>query len=116
MIRRPPSFTLTDIIFPYPAVFRSLVFGGLFLRVRNEAELAAVLGHEFGHFEQRHSLARVKAQRSGSDLLSWAAVLATLGNTYQSHSNFDSIQLSSYGKLFRFNRDPEREADRKSVV
>src|SRR3546814_481013 len=87
------------------------VFSGLLLRVRNEAELAAVLGHEFGHFEQRHSLARFKAQRSGSDLLSWAAVLATLGNTYQSHSNFDSIQLSVYGQLFRFNRDQEREAD-----
>ena len=88
------------------------VFSGLLLRVRNEAELAAVLGHEFGHFEQRHSLARFKARRSGTDLLSWAAVLATLGNTYQSYSNFDSIQLSVYGHLFRFNRDQEREADR----
>src|SRR3546814_8200218 len=28
-----------------------------------------------------------------------------------SHSNFDSIQLSVYGQLFRFNRDQEREAD-----
>ena len=88
------------------------VFSGLLLRVRNEAELAAVLGHEFGHFEQRHSLARFKARRSGTDLLSWAAVLATLCNTYQSYSNFDSIQLSVYGHLFRFNRDQEREADR----
>src|SRR3546814_5050282 len=35
----------------------------------------------------------------------------TLGNTYQSHSNFDSIQLSVYGQLFRFNRDQEREDD-----
>src|SRR3546814_8668521 len=41
------------------------VFSGLLLRVRNEAELAAVLGHEFGHFEQRHSLARFKAQQIG---------------------------------------------------
>ncbi|HUD95117.1 M48 family metalloprotease [Sphingobium sp.] len=87
------------------------VFSGLLLRVRSEAELAAVLGHEFGHFERRHSLARFKAQRSGTDLLSWAAVFATLGGTYQSYSNFSNIQLSVYGQLFRFNRDQEREAD-----
>ncbi|NIJ16421.1 M48 family metallopeptidase [Sphingobium vermicomposti] len=87
------------------------VFSGLLLRVRNEAELAAVLGHEFGHFEQRHTLASFKAQRSGTDLLSWAAVLAALGNSYQSYSNLNSIQLSVYGHLFRFNRDQEREAD-----
>jgi len=33
------------------------VYSGLLLRVRSEAELAAILGHEFTHFEQRHSLA-----------------------------------------------------------
>ncbi|MBH1997897.1 MAG: M48 family metalloprotease [Sphingomonadaceae bacterium] len=87
------------------------IFSGLLLRVRNEAELAAVLGHEFGHFERRHSLARFKAQRSGTDLLSWAGVFATLGNTYQSYSNLNSLQLSVYGQIFRFNRDQEREAD-----
>lgn len=87
------------------------VYSGLLLRVRNEAELATVLGHEFGHFEQRHTLADWKARRSSSDLLSWAAVLALLGNTYQSYSNFDSLQLSVYGRLSHFNRDQEREAD-----
>lgn len=87
------------------------VYSGLLLRVRNEAELAMVLGHEFGHFEQRHTLADWKARRSSSDLLSWAAVLALLGNTYQSYSNFDSMQLSVYGRLSHFSRDQEREAD-----
>jgi len=87
------------------------VYSGLLLRVRNEAELAMVLGHEFGHFEQRHTLADWKARRSSSDLLSWAAVFAMLGNTYQSYSNFDSLQLSVYGRLAHFNRDQEREAD-----
>jgi len=87
------------------------VYSGLLLRVRNEAELATVLGHEFGHFEQRHTLADWKARRSSSDLLNWAAVLALLGNTYQSYSNFDSLQLSVYGRLSHFSRDQEREAD-----
>ena len=35
------------------------VWSGLLLRTRNEAQLAAVLGHEFAHFEQRHSLQAV---------------------------------------------------------
>lgn len=87
------------------------IFSGLFLRVRNEAELGAVLGHEFGHFEQRHSLARFKARRSGTDLLSWAEVFAAMGNTYQSFSNFDNLQRSVYGRLSRFGREQEREAD-----
>lgn len=87
------------------------IFSGLFLRARSEAELAAVLGHEFGHFERRHTLAGFKAHRSGTDLLSWAAVLAAMSSTSRASSNFDSLQLSVYGRLFRFNRNQEREAD-----
>jgi Zn-dependent protease with chaperone function len=91
------------------------VFSGLLLRVRSEAELAAVLGHEFGHFEQRHSLARFKAQRSGTDLLSWVAVLASVSGGYQARSAFNNLQLSVYGSLYRFSRDNEREADALGV-
>lgn len=87
------------------------IFSGLFLRVRNEAELASVLGHEFGHFEQRHSLTHFKARRSGTDLVSWAAVLTAMASTNQAYSNFNNTQLSVYGRLSRFGRDQEREAD-----
>ena len=34
------------------------VWSGLLLRMDNEAQLAAVLGHEIGHFLQRHSVER----------------------------------------------------------
>lgn len=91
------------------------VFSGLLLRVRSEAELASVLGHEFGHFEQRHSLERFKAQRSGSDLLSWAAVLGSMSNDAYAYQNFQNMQLSVYGQLLRFSRDQEREADQRGV-
>ena len=91
------------------------VFSGLLLRVRSEAELGAVLGHEFGHFEQRHSLEQFKSQRSGTDLLSWAAVLASMSTGYQARSSFDRIQVSVYGGLYRFGRDQEREADMLGV-
>jgi len=87
------------------------VFSGLLLRVRSEAELASVLGHEFGHFEKRHGLQRFKSARSGTDLLSWAGLLAGMSNSYQTRSSFQNLELSVYGNLFRFSRDNEREAD-----
>ncbi|MDP1028458.1 M48 family metalloprotease [Sphingomonas sp. KR1UV-12] len=87
------------------------VFTGLLLRMRNEAELAAVLGHEFGHFERRHGLSRFKAQRGGTDLLSWATVLTAMAGTYQAQSSLSSMRTSIYGGLFHHQRDSEREAD-----
>ena len=87
------------------------VFSGLLLRVRSEAELGAVLGHEFGHFERRHSLSGFKAERRGTDMVSWALILASLSNSPHAGSDFRSLQMSVYGSLSRFNRDNEREAD-----
>jgi beta-barrel assembly-enhancing protease len=87
------------------------VFSGLFLRVRNEAELGAMLGHEFGHFESRHTLKLYKAKRSGTDLLAWSALLASMSRSYSVHSNFQELDFAVYGNLFRHSRDQEREAD-----
>jgi len=87
------------------------VFSGLLLRVRSEAELASVLGHEFGHFEQRHTVRGFKAARTGTDLASWASLLAGMSTTYQRRATFNDLQLSIYGDLYRFNRNQEREAD-----
>lgn len=91
------------------------IFTGLLLRCRNEAELAAVLGHEFGHFELRHSLNEFKRNRSASDLLSWAVILAATASTYQSNSSYQDLRYSVYGDLHRYNRNQEREADRLGI-
>lgn len=92
------------------------VLSGLFLRVHNEAELGAILGHEFGHFEQRHTLNAFKAQRSGQNLLAWVTVLTAAASNFGYHnSSFNSLQVDVYGNLRRFNRDQEREADAMGV-
>ncbi len=91
------------------------VFTGLLLRMRSEAELGSVLGHEFGHFEARHTLAAFKARRSGTDLLSWAAVLAAMSYTAQSRYDFSNLRDSVYGRLARFSRDQERDADAHGI-
>jgi predicted Zn-dependent protease len=91
------------------------VFSGLLLRVQSEAELGAILGHEFGHFEQRHSLAHFKARRAGTDVLSWAGVLTAMAHDANARASFNDLRLSVYGNLFRFSRDQEREADRFGI-
>jgi predicted Zn-dependent protease len=82
------------------------VWSGLLLRVRNEAELGAVLGHEFGHFELRHSLSAFKQRRSATDVLAWVSVLGGMANT-----NTNLVQLSLIGSIFRFSREQEQQAD-----
>lgn len=90
------------------------VFSGLLLRVHNEAELGAILGHEFAHFEKRHGLERFKSARQGTDVIAWAGVLASIGATYTTYNTataYRDLNLSVYGSLYRFQRDQEREAD-----
>lgn len=82
------------------------VWSGLLLRVRNEAELGAVLGHEFAHFELRHTVSAFKRARTASDIMSWAAVLGGLAGVDTS-----LLQWSIVGSFYRFNRDQEQEAD-----
>ena len=92
------------------------VFSGLLLRVRNESELGAVLGHEFGHFEARHALAQFRQRRTGSDVLAWAAVLLSVAPSYSARQTYRDLDLSIYGNLYRFGRDQEREADKLSIA
>lgn len=82
------------------------VNSGLLLRARSEAELAAVLGHEFAHFELRHSVAGFKQQRGTGDLVAWIGVLGGLSGTA-----VGSTQLLLTGSIYRFNREQESAAD-----
>lgn len=78
------------------------VWSGMLLRVRSEAELGAVLGHEFGHFELRHTVKGFKRRRTGTDILAWAGILAPYD---------PSFRLSAIGGIFAFDRAQEKEAD-----
>ncbi len=79
-----------------------MVWSGLLLRMRNEAELASVLGHEFGHFEKQHSLQSFRDIRAKSDAAAWLSLVPGAGM-------FASFSL--LGSALRFNREMEREAD-----
>jgi predicted Zn-dependent protease len=78
------------------------VWTGLLLRTQNEAQLAAILGHEMGHYLERHSLQRWRNTRNMSDL---AAVFG-LGGAYTL-----PIQMAAIANMPAFSRDQERRAD-----
>ena len=77
------------------------VYSGLLLRTQNEAQLAAVLGHEYAHFENRHSLKMFRDIKAKSNSATWLA--------------FTGIGLlASFGlaaSLYAYSREMEREAD-----
>lgn len=78
-----------------------VVWSGLLLRTRNEAELATVLGHEFAHFEKRHSIQMFRNIKSKTDAMTWLSVVP--GGVF--------AQMSLIGSVYSFNRDMERQAD-----
>lgn len=86
-----------------------MVYTGLLLRMRDEAQLAAVLGHEFTHFEHRHTLQLFKDIRAKTDALSW---LSFVPIPYVGMLS----QIALIGGIYAFSRDMEREADAGSLV
>jgi len=82
------------------------VWSGLLLRMENEAQLAAVLGHEIGHFLQRHALERLRDAKSRSAA---GVLLAPFGLVGLAG------QLALIAGRYAYSRDQERDADAISV-
>ena len=97
----------------FPSGF-AVVFSGLLLRMRNEAQLAGVIAHESGHFLRRHMIRQWRDMRRKSDLLSIGAMLAGVGGAGAGVYTGDFVRLAQLGailSLFRYSRELEAEAD-----
>jgi predicted Zn-dependent protease len=79
------------------------VWTGLMLRVDNEAQLAAVLGHEIGHYLARHSVERLRDVKSRSAFGQFLGMFGAVGAVGQ---------LGLVASMFAYGRDHEREADK----
>jgi len=82
------------------------VHKGLLARLYSEAELAVVLGHEFAHFELRHSLNDFRQRRRASDAAMWIALAGIA-----SRQSTVSLQNGIIASIFSFSRAQETEAD-----
>lgn len=86
-----------------------IVNTGLLARVRDEAQLVAVLAHEAGHYFRRHALDLYRAERRKESLgFSKAATVRSGDDLYGMWAMINqAVMLSS----MRFSRDLESEAD-----
>ena len=97
----------------FPSGF-TVIFTGLLLRMRNEAQLAGVIAHESGHFLRRHMIRMWRDMRLKSDLLSIGAMVAGVAGAGAGVNTGDITQLAQLGtilSLFKYNRVMEAEAD-----
>lgn len=78
------------------------VWTGLLLRMENEAQLAAILGHELGHYFERHVLERMRDLKNKAGLATFLSVFG-LGGAIAGLG----VMATSYG----FSRDQEQRAD-----
>jgi beta-barrel assembly-enhancing protease len=86
---------------------------GIMLEMQNEDELAALMGHEIGHVNARHS-----AERAGKELLVNVALTAATIAASSSEKGQQYLpilqplsQVGASALLAKYSRDNEREAD-----
>ena len=101
----------------FPTGF-GVIFTGLLLRMRNEAQLASVIAHEAGHFLRRHQIRSWRDMRRKSDVLAIGSMLAGVGGAAGGVYLGDYVQLAQLGtilSLFQYSRAMEAEADAMGI-
>lgn len=83
------------------------VWSGLLLRMDNEAQLAAVLGHELAHYLERHSLERLRDTRNRAAFAQVIGLFGLVGTM---------AQFGITAGMFAFTREQESRADRLGMA
>lgn len=84
------------------------IWTGLLLRCSDEAQLAAIIGHEMGHYLRRHSLHGYRNARDKSSFGAFLSLGLAVAGAGWAGSITDLVLIAS---IFSYNRDQEREAD-----
>jgi predicted Zn-dependent protease len=90
-----------------------MIYSGLLLRMRNEAQLAAVLGHEYVHYSQQHSLKIFREVKSKTNTMAWLSVIPVAN--VAAAGAVAVMQVGLAGSIFSFSRENEAEADSGSI-
>ncbi len=101
----------------------TIVHTGLLVRLRDEAQYAAVLGHESGHYLRRHSVAQWRNNINKTGAMAMIGAVANAGagvavlsgasaNSVNSWINTaNGINAGLAASMLSFSRDQEEEAD-----
>lgn len=88
-----------------------LVYSGLLLRVQNDAQLAAVLGHEIGHYQRRHMIARYRNAKAWMNALTVVAYGTAGVGAAAGLGAITGAQLLAIGAMAKYSRAHESESD-----
>jgi predicted Zn-dependent protease len=84
---------------------------GIMLELDNEAELAALLGHELGHVNARHSAEQMSKGQLTQAVVGLGSVLVGTQSAALGDLAGQLGQISAGALLAKYSRDNEREAD-----
>lgn len=90
-----------------------VINSGLLLRMRDEAQLAAILGHEYTHYTHRHQVRLFRDARRKAGAAAWLAFVPVGG--LAAATALSVAQLGVVAAMFTFSREMEEEADAVSV-
>lgn len=91
-----------------------VVFSGLLLRMRDEAQLAGVVAHEAGHFLRRHQVRAWRDMKRKTAALNFLAMGAGVGGAASGVYAGELVRLAHLGgilSLYAYSRGLEAEAD-----
>jgi predicted Zn-dependent protease len=83
------------------------VWSGLLLRVENEAQLAAVMGHEMGHYLERHQLEQLRDAKDKAVLAQLVGLVGGIAGAVG--------KVGILASTFAFSREHETRADRAGM-
>ncbi|MEO7504420.1 MAG: M48 family metalloprotease [Sphingomicrobium sp.] len=101
----------------FPTGF-AVVFSGLLLRMRNEAQLAGVIAHEASHFLRKHQLRQWREMRTKTDVFALLSMAGGMAGGAAGIYTGDFQQLAQLGtmlSLLKYSRTLEAEADAMGV-
>ncbi len=91
-----------------------LVYSGALLRLRHEAGLATILGHECGHYLRRHQIASWRQTRGTTAWMAFLTIGLAIATGVVGGNNrreINAINNALALSIFRYRREQEAEAD-----
>lgn len=86
-----------------------ILWTGALLRMQNEADLALIMGHEFGHYKKRHSIQQWRKLKKSSAFLGTFGILTAGAGVGMAGM---VANIAGGATMAKFSRDKEREADK----